>query len=268
MAITTLDGVLAGMQRPRPYFKTGNTMPAVGAQRAYTPWYVGGSPGAGVASVVGVNGETQVGNAVAGQLPRTNSAALSYLARFNGFASQIGNLWLLDRLWQNSGLSPTLTTLQSITPVAIPARDNAGTTNGDGVFCGIEWSATGGAGTPTCTLTYTNQAGTAGRTATLTGLTAPVTGTVELFGLQAGDTGIRSIQGFQMNATRTSGTFHLVLFRLLASLEIPTANAGNSIDALTGGFPQIYDNTVPQLLFWNSATGAATISGSYTESHG
>ncbi len=268
MAITTLDAALAGMQPPRPYFKVGNTMPAVGAARAYTHWYVAGAPGAATASVIGVNGEAMSGNSVAGQIPRTNSATNSYLSRFSGFATQQGQLWLVDRLWQNSGLSTTLTTLQSITPVAIPARDNAGTTNGDGVFAAIEWSATGGAGTPTCTLTYTNQAGTGSRTATLTGLTAPVTGTMEFFPLQAGDTGVRSIEGFQMSATRTSGTYHLVLFRLIATLEIVGANIGNSIDSLTGGFPRIYGSSVPQLIFWNSATGAATISGSYTESHG
>ncbi|HND55182.1 MAG TPA: hypothetical protein PLV92_22365, partial [Pirellulaceae bacterium] len=57
MAITTLDGVIAGMQAPIPIIKAGITMAAVAARRAYTPWYVAGNPGASTATAVGINGE-------------------------------------------------------------------------------------------------------------------------------------------------------------------------------------------------------------------
>jgi hypothetical protein len=40
---------------------------------------------------------------------------------------------LIDLLWVNTGLVVTTTTAQAITPVALPARDAAGTTNGDDV---------------------------------------------------------------------------------------------------------------------------------------
>ena len=40
MAITTLDGAIAGMQAPQPFMKVGVTMAAVAAQRASKGAYV------------------------------------------------------------------------------------------------------------------------------------------------------------------------------------------------------------------------------------
>lgn len=269
MAITTLDGVVAGMQAPIPFIKTGITMSAVGALRGYTPWYVAGNPGAATANAAGVNGAAVTGNAVGGQLSRTNPASgNAYLARLALQTSGTGTLWLIDRLWNNSGLVVTSTTAQAITPAALPARDGAGGTNGANVMAAVEWSATGGAGTPTVTLTYTNQSGTTNQTGTLTGVASPPVGTFEIFTLAAGDTGVRAPTSFIQSATRTSGTMHLVLFRVLAQLEISAANVGNAIDALTAGMPRIYDNSVPQLVWFPSATTATTFIGQYIETQG
>lgn len=271
MAITTLDGVIAGMRAPQPYLKSGITMAAVAAQRAYTPWYVAGNPGASSATAVGINGEavTPALGSVGGRIRRTNpGAGNAYLARLSMAASQIGSLWLIDRLWQNSGLSVTSTSAQAITPATLPARDGAGGTNGANVMAGIEWSAAGGAGTPTVTLTYTDQDGDTGATGTFTGVATPPVGTLEIFGLAAGDTGVRAPTSFIQSATRTSGTMHLVLFRVLAMLEVNQANAGFAIDALTGGMPQIYNDSVLQVLWFPSATTALALSGTYVETQG
>lgn len=269
MAITTLDGALAGMQIPKPLTKVGIATAAVGAMRGYTPWYVAGNPGAATASSDGINGAAVTGNAVNGQIPRTNpSSANAYLARFSINASTAGTMWLIDRLWQNSGLVVTSTGAQAITPATLPARSGDGTTNGDQVMAAIEWSATGGAGTPTVTLTYTDQSGNTGATGTFTAVTTPPVGTFEIFTLAAGDTGVRAPTSFIQSATRTSGTMHLVLFRVLAQVEITAANIGNALDALTSGFPRLYDGTVPQLLWFPSATTATNFIGTYTETHG
>lgn len=269
MAITTLDGLIAGMQIPKPLAKVGVTMAAVGAMRGYTPWYVGGNPGAASANAAGVNGAAVSGNAVAGQIPRTNpSGANAHLARLQMAASTAGVMWLIDRLWNNSGLSVTSTGAQAITPTALPSRSGDGTANGAQVMAGVEWSAAGGAGVPTVTLTYTDQDGNTGATGTFTGVASPPVGTFELFTLAAGDTGIRAPTSLIQSATRTSGTMHLVLFRLLAAVEITSANVGNALDALTGGMPRLYDGTVPQLLWFPSATTATNFLGSYVESHG
>lgn len=272
MAITTLDGVIAGAQIPKPLIKTGITMAAVGAMRGYTPWYVAGNPGASTATSVGINGEavTPALGSVGGRIPRTNPTGGSnaYLARLSVQANVAGQLWLIDRLWQNSGLSVTSTTAQAITPATLPARSGDGTSNGAQVMAAIEWSATGGAGTPTVTLTYTDQDGNAGATGTFAGVTTPPVGTFEIFTLAAGDTGIRAPTSFIQSATRTSGTMHLVLFRLLAQVECSAANIGNAIDALTSGMPRIYDDSVLQLVWIPSATTAIQLMGTYVETQG
>lgn len=272
MAITTLDGAIAGMQAPVPIIKTGITTAAVGAMRGYTPWYAAGNPGASVANAAGINGDAVTpadGTAVQGRIPRTNpGAGNAYLARLGITASTAGTLWLIDRMWHNSGLVVTSTAAQAITPAVLPARSGDGTANGANVMAAIEWSATGGAGVPTVTLTYTDQDGNTGATATFTGVASPPVGTFEIFRLAAGDTGIRAPTSFIQSATRTSGTMHLVLFRVLAQIEVTSANIGNAIDALTSGLPRIYDDSVLQLVWFPSTTTATNFVGQYIETQG
>lgn len=268
MAITTLDGVIAGMKPPVPLIKVGVTMAAVGALRGYTPWYAAGNPGAATANAAGVNGAA-VSATVAGQIPRTNpGAGNAHLARLALQSSTAGSLWLIDRLWNNSGLTVTSTSAQAMTPATLPARDGAGGTNGANVMAAIEWSAAGGAGVPTVTLTYTDQDGNTGNTGTFTAVASPPVGTFEIFTLAAGDTGVRAPTSFIQSATRTSGTMHLVLFRVLAQVEVTAANIGNAVDALTSGMPRIYDSSVLQLVWFPSATTATTFIGQYVETQG
>lgn len=271
MSITSLDGAIAGMQAPQPIIKTGIATAAVGAMRGYTLWYAAGNPGASTATSVGVNGEavTTALGSTAGRIRRTDPVSgNSYLARLGISASTAGSLWLIDRVWQNSGLTVTSTSAQTITPATMASRDGAGGTNGVNIMAAIEWSATGGAGTPTVTLTYTDQDGNTGNTGALTAVTTPPVGTFEIFTLAAGDTGVREPTSFIQSATRTSGTMHLVLFRVLAQVEVTTANIGNAIDALTSGMPRIYDGSCLQLVWFPSATTATNFIGTYTETQG
>ena len=62
-------------------------------------------------------------------------------------------------------------------------------------------------------------------------------GTFYPFSLQAGDTGVRSIQSFQINTTAwTSGTIHLVAYRVLEVLEISSVGIPESRNLINGGF--------------------------------
>lgn len=267
MAITTLDGAIAGFQLPQSLFKQGGTMEAAGV--AHSLFYTAGRPGAGSAPSPGINGAAVTGNSVAGQIPRANpSSGNAHLGRLSLTASQAGTLLLCDRLWHNSGLSVTSTSAQAISPATLPARDRNGSTNGEDVLAAIEWSAAGGAGTPTVTLTYTDQDGNAGATGTFVGQATPAAGTFEIFSLAAGDSGIRAPTSFIQSATRTSGTMHLILFRILAQMEITAANIGNAVDALTSGMPRIYNDSVPFLVWIPISTTAANFAGQYIETHG
>lgn len=268
MAITTVDGLIAGMRPPEAFFKVTGTMEAAGVW--HTLRYSAGRPGASAAPAPGVNGQAVTAASYAGEIPRVNpGTGNAYLARLAAASSVVGTLMLIDRLWDNSGLSVTSTTAQAITPATIPARDRDGSTNGEGVLAAVEWSAAGGAGTPNVNLTYTDQDGNTGAvTPNLVGNATPAAGTFEIFQLAAGDTGVRAPTSFIQNATRTSGTMHLVLFRPLAQIELTTANIGNAIDAITSGMPRIYDDSCLELLFLPNATTTGTVTGQYVETQG
>lgn len=260
MAITTLDGAIAGMQSPKEYVKSVSPTLVIG--RPDSPFYRTGMPGAAAAPAPGMAGAALT--TYGGQIPWTNPAAgNSYLARFQGYASQPGVLLLCDRLWHNSGIVVTTTGAQTINSAAWPARDNNGSTNGDGVYVGLEVRTATGAGASVISIVYTNSANTGTRAgAALVAYAATsAIGAFYPFTLDTGDVGVRSIQTYSSTVSMTSGAVHLVAYRVLARLEIAAAYVGNSIDCVTGGMVRLYDNTVPFVLFIPSATTAATYQG-------
>jgi len=258
VAITTLDGAIAGAQPPVNFYKIGA---ATVAARYYSPFYVAGFPGAAVAPSPGIGGAALT--SYSGQIPFTNpGSGNSHMYRFTGNSTVAGTLLLCDRLWHNSGINVTLATGQTVNSAAWPARDRTGTTDGADVMIGAEVSTVMGAGTPTWTMAYTNSAGTAGRTITTAAQSATMAvGSFIIMPLQAGDSGVRSIQTWTQSATMTSGAYHLVAFRVLARLPILVANVEQAVDLVTSGGVRMYDNTVPFLLWLPTTTTAPTLAG-------
>lgn len=263
MAISTIDGALAGMQAFRFFSKA--VTPTLVAGKPQSLWALAGMPGAGGFNTT-LNGVILSGSSsqVAGQIPFADpGAGNTYLARLQAMATIPGVLLLVDRLWHNGGFTITSTSPQAITSPTWPARDNAGTTNGDGVLLGLEISAAAGAAAPTISVSYTNQAGTASRTGANINPTAnsPAAGSIFLLGLQSGDTGVRSVQSLTLNASWLSGTMNLFAYRVLATLELTANNTPNAVDLITAGFARMYNGTVPMLIFIPSTTTASNISG-------
>ena len=276
MAITTMDGLIAGLRPTSIYTKASiSGISQSTATKMTGHWYANGTPAGSTATAIGVDGEavTPALGSVLSRIGRTNPVSgNSYLANLSvkkGSATlpSASTIILVDRLWQNSGLSTTLTTAQAINPATLPARDRNASTNGNGVLAAIEWSAVGGAGTPTVSLTYTGSDGTTGRTATFTAVTTPPAGTVEFFTLDVGDVGIRAPTSFIQSATRTSGTMHLVLFRILAVIPADSLTQSSLMDAIQLAMPRIYDDSVLQLLTLSN-TISGGISAQITETQG
>jgi hypothetical protein len=270
MAITTLDGIVAGFQPPVFISKAATATLVAG--RPTSLWSLAGSPGAGAFDNT-LNGVvlSSSSSPVNGQLRHVDPVSgNAYLARLQAAATQAGTLLLLDRLWHNGGYTITSTAAQNSTTPTWPARDTAGSTNGDGVLLALEISAAAGAAAPTITVGYTNQAGTASRTGTniLATANSPAIGATYFIGLQAGDTGVRSVQSLTLSVSWVSGTMNLVAYRLLAALEIPQAGVSNAIDAITAGMPRLYNGVVPWLVFIPNTTTATLVTGSYIETQG
>ena len=260
-AITTVDGIIAGMRPPEDFLKVGGTMEAAGVHHSL--FYTSGRPGGATAPTSGLAGAALT--AYSGQIPWVNpGSGNSYIARLQATGSQTGCLLLLDRLWHNSGIAVTTTSAQTINSAAWPARDREGTANGENILVAIEVSTatTNGSAIANTTLSYTNQAGTSGRTATIASFPATaVAGTFVPFQLAAGDTGVRSIQSITLGTSYGGGAIHLVAYRILARLELPIANTGGAIDAVSGGFVRCFDNTVPFLVWLPTSTTGVTVAG-------
>lgn len=261
MAITTLDQALAGMQPPKEFIKAATGTMVAG--RPVTIWYLAGIPGNGVASNAGIGGEILTAP-TSGQIWFDNPVTgNSYLGRMAGQATIAGQLLLIDKIWVNSGITITSTSEQTFTgSQQIPNRDDNASNEGIGVFAAVEVSSATGAGTPTLTLKYDNQAGQE-KTATniISTYSSSPAGTFYPLRLSAGDRGIQKAKSLTLSATWTSGTIHVVLYRVIARLELTYTNTPNAIDALTGGFPRIMDDSVLTVVFIPSTTTSSYISG-------
>jgi hypothetical protein len=267
MAITTLDGALAGMQPPAYYAKALSGTLVAG--RPMNINYLAGIPGAMAAPSPGAAGAALT--SYAGQIPIPAASNNTHLARFSGVSSaQGGILMLCDRLWHNSGLSVTTTTSQTVNSVTWPARDSNGSTNGVGVYVGLEISAATGAGAATPTISYTDESGNSGATGSMQVAYAAssITGTFYPFTLAAGDTGVRSVQSCTLGVSMTSGSISLVAYRPIATIELTVAGLPNAVDVLTSGMPRLYDTSVPFILYIPQTTTTTLTTGTVVYTQG
>lgn len=270
MAITSLDGVIAGLQAPVPFLKTSFTGQAAGGY--HSSFYIAGTPGAATAPSPGLAGAALT--SYAGQLsfPGAVSGQTVYLAGLDvSSAANVGSILVVDRLWHNSGIVSATTTAQTVNSVAFPARDATGTTNGVNVLVGLEVSTatTNGAPITNTTMSYTDSAGTAAQTATITSFPAnAVVGTFVPFNLATGDVGVRSIQTITLGTSYGTGVVNLVAYRIIAAAGIPVPNVSNAQDAVQLGFPTLYANTVPFIIYVLSGTAGGIVTSTVNYAQG
>lgn len=254
MAITTLAGALGGIIRAQDYFKNNQSNLLTG--NINSSWQSDWLPAAAATPSAGLAGEALT----TGGIPWANpSSGNSYLLAFTSVGSgKFGRILLFDRLWQNSGLSATSTSPQTINSVAWPARDMNGSTNGDGVMIALEIYVGMGSGGTGSTISYTNQSNVSGRTGTIPTLNEVSAAAFHPFRLDAGDTGVRSIQSYTNNTTYTSGTFGLVAYRFIAALGPLTVAPHRFTEmGLASGFPRLYNSSV----LWTLRQHASGASG-------
>jgi hypothetical protein len=212
----------------RNVFKVGATSEAGGI--LHTLALGAGTPGAWAPGTPGMAGRATDGTTSSdlGCIPLTTPASgNNYLVSYTASGTTAHAFALLDVLWVQSGITVTTTTAQTVNSVTWPARDDDGATAGKGVQVGILVSAaTGNAGAITnTTLTYTASDGTGSRTGTMASFPATGTlGTIVPFALQGSDIGVQSVQSVTLGTTYTSGTIHLIAYRILAMTPAASAN--------------------------------------------
>lgn len=251
--------------RPRNIYKSGTA--AEGTAYWYGFWKDTGFPGAWAPGTPGLSGRATDGTTVADQgcLEIWTPSGGLYLEQGVVSVGALCAPMLWDVLWVNSGIVVTTTTAQAINSVTLPARDDLGTTNGDGCMIGLIWTAasTNAAAISGATVTYTNTAGTGSRTATLvsgagTDIPAtPVIGTTVWFQLAAGDTGVQSIQSITLGTSLVTGSVSLIIARPLVAHPIVATNSAFASTFAAPGL-RLWNGTCA-LLFQRSASSSATI---------
>lgn len=263
MAITTLDGAIAGLIAPRPFLKASATSEGAGTFQSL--WLTAGNPGAGVAPPAFSAGSGYTcSNATQGAIPFTDPASTTELFKVSAAGATVGTLILYDRLWTCTGFGTVVTTAQNITtPGNLPSRDAGGTTNGDGVELWGEVYTAPGATAATWTVSYTNQAGTASRSATYAHpANAETVGQMFPFTLQAGDYGVRQCASFTASiSSGTAGSIGITLLRRLATIPLPVANIAQILDFGAVGMPQLYNGTCLALMMMCSTTNTGLVTG-------
>ena len=177
-----------------------------------------------------------------------------------------GQLMLVDLLGYHPSLvvTGTPTTLSAPT---LPARDNNGSSNGDGVqvICIVQTAL--GAASPQLTLTYTPSDGTGSQTASLISpgnsasistafnafTTSSVPGTMYL-PLAAGKKGVRSIASYAITNSSTTGTVAFAYVRPIATVPLFATNTPTEKDFIfqMPSLPRIYDKSC---LMWIALVG-------------
>lgn len=278
MPLITLNGAYARMQPPIFVVRafSGTAPPSAGV---FTDIYNAGTIPAAATPSPGMAGAALT--SMVGALPFSNPPSNKYLGvlRTGGnqdygltytattdYVPTLMNysLMIVDRLWHNSGIDATSTSVQTVNSVTWPARDLNQSTNGAGVYLALENSSATTNSLDsleyTVTVTYTNSAGVGGRTGVSIDMNyLPSAGDNFVrkgswipIGLQAGDTGVRSVQSVQLSNSYGSGpSLHLVAYRpIVVSWSRASQNSGGIEDPFTLMLPELWNNSVLQVVYF------------------
>lgn len=258
MAITTEAGLQAAILNARKV-RFLKTFTQSNSGIWHTSFRIAGQPGSGGAAPASTG--VTLSRTSAGALPIQPGSGTSYLAEVDAASTAAGTVALADRLVEFGGLVANVTTAQSVSALALPARASSATD----VELWLEvYTAVGATPSPVVTASYTNQAGTAGRTATLVGglgASAPAPRTYQ-FALQAGDTGVQSVQSLTLGtSTATAGNIGLTLRRTLLTAFVPSIGTPSNQTWAETDLQVIPDDACLEVLYLNGS-GNGTIVGS------
>ncbi len=252
MAIQNIDQLIAAITTGSAQNITWNKTSATseGAGTFFDLCQTTGIPGSmATPASTSVGGTTYTGSA-AGGLPFTAPTAGSntYLLSFTAAGSQIGTLYLIDRLWACSGLA--VATGSTSTIVGMPTITRYSPVSGSSGVGAEIWywciTAPSAGGSGYMTVSYTNSEGVSGRTCVINlaaGTPPPTAGQCYPGSLQAGDKGVQSIQSVtNTNISFTGGTHGLFVVKRLLTAPTVTGLPGIALDGLRTGLQQIDTN--------------------------
>lgn len=250
MAITTLDGIIAGAKQRLLMTKTASRTSVAAA--GCSVFDLAGNPGAGTLAGTSTTTGVVPTDATAG-CPSINpfgGSATGYVSRVEGSNTVACRITLYDCLWKGGNYTFNVNTSAN-TPASYSTRVPGGTE-----YTGLElWyeQVTAGTGVQNVNVTYNNEGATSKSTGVVAMPAAMILGRMQQIPLAAGDKGIQGITGV-VGSVATVGTFNLLVLRPLAELRIRVANDGVLQDALATGLPQIFDNSALMMVVTADST--------------
>lgn len=243
MAITTLDGYIAGA-RQRATLKKTTTRTTV-ANRWFSMFDIAGNPGAGTLAIGNTANGLVHTDATAGY-PTINAfggSAVGYLGRAEFMSTVACRLSIYDRLFSCGAYAFNANTNLASQPSFLGRVPGGAAANCAG--CTEIWveQVTAATGNQAVSVGYTNDAGTAARSTGAVGIgAAPTVGSMWQLPLQAGDKGVSLISNVT-GSVATVGTFNVHVLRPLATARIPLANHGDVQDFIRAGLPILFDTS-------------------------
>lgn len=264
MAITTMDGVVAGLAASNQWsFVAPSFTNIVGGfinlQKASASTFgtlatPGLASAGGTLHVASDAGFPSIGAA--------SSGLARYLGLFNLCTATAGTIHIYDRVWSCSGLVGNVATAQAISSFPTLVRPDS---TGNGLELWFECYTAIGSTSANVTTSYTNSLNVASRTslATATGASLPANRMLRL-PLQAGDVGVKSVQSLTLSVTTgTAGNIGITLMKRIASIPCPLVNVNTVMDFAALGLPLIQDNAALQFVHQGTATSSGVILGSF-----
>ena len=244
MAITTLDGILAGAKQRLSLTKTaGKTSVAF---MGCSTIDVAGNPGAGVLAGTSTTTGVVPTQATAG-FPKINAFGVGntgYITRVEASNTVTCRINLFDLLWKGGAYAYNANTSDN-TPASFASRVPNGTD-----FTGLElWYEQVTAGTliPSVDVKYLNENNEAKNTGVIVLPSAMISSRMQQLPLFAGDKGISGVTGV-VATVASAGTFNLLVLRRLDSIRIRVPNHGDVHDALSTGMPVIFENSALMMM--------------------
>ena len=269
MAITTIAQLNSGLVTPYRYIKQQTVTPVIGTW--YSLWTYGGMPGGGAAPTGNTKGQYYTNTSPqTGQvwIPGAVAGDTLYLATLTAQANFPGTLILADRIWADSlKVRPDSSGNASQTQIYTGSfyRSSGlagGDSSGRGILLAMECYTTMGATAVTPKATVINDQGQGDTwTCWSTVPTTAVAGTFVPMYSTKHCYGVRSVSVFHGMTTHTSGTWGLTAFRILGRIGCSFGGLEGSMDAISAGFPEVFANTVPFLIWVAGSTSATTIQG-------
>jgi hypothetical protein len=253
MAIATVNDIAAALSlsQKRNVLKNITVPKAIGSYQS--SWLGVGWPGAGAAPPAYTAGSGYTASSTtAGAVPYTNGAVKNWLAKLFASSTIAGTLNIYDKLWSCSGIPFGAGTYAITTPGSLPARI---TDNGVDCEIWVEQFIAAGAASGTFTANYVEPGGGARAGIIPAVVSAPVIGQMQPVPRQVGSVGVQQLTNVVTSATWTSGSIGVSIVKHVASIEVPLAGIGKTLDWAALGLPELVND---MCLFFIWQGGAAT----------